>query len=1106
MKTSFYFFLFLIWLPIEKAEAQIGTKYSNSWIDQERQYFKIEVRKEGLYQVPFANLPKELQGADLSKLQLFRNGKEISVLASNTTNGLVFYGVPNTGTTDSLLYRPMSSRVNKYSSLFSNTSGYFVAIGKEPGKRAKTVEANTGSENATQSHRERLLVLQEAEYSLSTASAIHPKFMNSFYERGASKSGVKQLGDTLIVTSIQSNNMLRSSSAKPNLEILFHGRSYYTRVIEISVGKDAKSLRRIGEITVVDFDPKFFNTQLEYSDFSDDGRLFIGYKSRLTERLERISLTYSKLEYDQPIKMNGQGSKYFNFSINGEKFIRLKPDDAPSDMVAYDVTDEDNPVILAGNIKDFTIPVANSDRYKIFLSKEKTVLQGTQLTKMDFPVWTPSSHNYIVITNETLMDAAKSYAEYRASKAGGGYNTLVVNIKDIYNQFNYGEASPIGVRRFMDFMLSDGKKDKYLFLIGNSTTYMERMKPDLSGDVPTIGYPGSDVLLVTGLQGANEDYPAIPVGRLGASTPDQVFTYLNKVKQYESSQNFDVGWRKNALHINGGKTIEEINSFSRALENLSPAIKNSSFGGQIKKYVKQSLVEVEEVDISKDVNQGVGLITYVGHGAQTVTDLDFGYVSPQNKNFSNAGKYPMMYFNGCGVGNIFNNRLNPDLTANDKMPLALDWMLAKDKGAIVIIANSFESYVSPSLKYLGKLYESLFNDSDSDKLSIGRVQQNAIGKVLRDPGLNDYDIANIHQSLLNGDPAIHLLHVAKPDYSIDEISGITISSTNAKNNIKNSDSLRIKLAVANLGKYIKTENVTLRLKFLFNGGAVQSLDKSFPSWSYSDTLGVTIPNHGRSLREIVASIDPDNILNELSKENNTSSLSIDWEVAEIRSSYWLSNTLDEVPPQLEVTLNDKFITNGKEYSPAPEISITVMDDRTIEFSGTAIEFYYKNCIDDQCVFKQLTLDASAPNKFEQLSSRSYKLTFPGSFLSTVGEYQLLARVKDAVGNISKPYIINFKIQEPLQNVEMVVSPNPASEYVRFYADLNGTSMLDKVNIDIYNLLGVKIFSQLVESKSKDAFEMYWRPNVPSGLYIYRVKLISQESALNEMKGKIVIVK
>ena len=64
--------------------------------------------------------------------------------------------------------------------------------------------------------------------------------------------------------------------------------------------------------------------------------------------------------------------------------------------------------------------------------------------------------NYLIISNDRLRkpsssygDPVTAYAAYRASVAGGGFDTLTVNVDDLYNQFSYGEKSPLAIYEFL---------------------------------------------------------------------------------------------------------------------------------------------------------------------------------------------------------------------------------------------------------------------------------------------------------------------------------------------------------------------------------------------------------------------------------------------------------------------------------------------------------------------------------------------------------------------------------------------------------------------------------------------------------------------------------
>ncbi|MDZ7646141.1 MAG: hypothetical protein U5K54_02575 [Cytophagales bacterium] len=67
---------------------------------------------------------------------------------------------------------------------------------------------------------------------------------------------------------------------------------------------------------------------------------------------------------------------------------------------------------------------------------------------LTFRFYNPTQAEFVIISHKSLMQPAsgyanpvKAYAGFRASTAGGSYDTLVVTIDQLYNQFNYGENS-----------------------------------------------------------------------------------------------------------------------------------------------------------------------------------------------------------------------------------------------------------------------------------------------------------------------------------------------------------------------------------------------------------------------------------------------------------------------------------------------------------------------------------------------------------------------------------------------------------------------------------------------------------------------------------------
>src|SRR5690606_8777579 len=126
------------------------------------------------------------------------------------------------------------------------------------------------------------------------------------------------------------------------------------------------------------------------------------------------------------------------------------------------------------------------------------------IRKATFREFEPSDYDYIIISHKSLMkpamgygDAVQAYADYRASAAGGSYRPLVVEVSELYDQFNYGEISSLAIRKFMEF-LAASNLPRYLFIIGDDldVNYQYYRKPDTYTNykslVPTAGYPGSD--------------------------------------------------------------------------------------------------------------------------------------------------------------------------------------------------------------------------------------------------------------------------------------------------------------------------------------------------------------------------------------------------------------------------------------------------------------------------------------------------------------------------------------------------------------------------------------------------------------------------------------
>jgi hypothetical protein len=314
---------------------------------------------------------------------------------------------------------------------------------------------------------------------------------------------------------------------------------------------------------------------------------------------DNVSVSYIRLVYPQVIDASSAPQKYFTLDkkASNKSFIDINAPAAGT--LLYDITDKNTVKRIgtntnAGRITAIVPNTANGR--KIFANTG--FLPVTKINRIGFRNISAANHNYIVISNSRLMkpagqypDAVKAYAGYRASLAGGKYDTLVVDVNLLYNQYNYGEPSPLAIRRFADFLLQNNKP-KFFFLIGRSQ-YPYTLLPLSSGDfnytknpnypnrnfVPTAGYPGSDHQLTAGL--GNDPYvPSIPTGRINVSTPEQIITYLNKVIEHEATP-ANALWRKNLVHLSGGKNVAELRAFRLFVDDFKRMAEGTYLGGKV---------------------------------------------------------------------------------------------------------------------------------------------------------------------------------------------------------------------------------------------------------------------------------------------------------------------------------------------------------------------------------------------------------------------------------------------------------------------------------------------------------------------------------------------
>jgi hypothetical protein len=854
----------------------------NEWINFGQTYYKIPVAKDGVLKLTRTDLLAAgvpVTQIDPRRLQIFHRGVEQAILVQHqqspadgvfdASEFLEFYGKNNDGVLDAFLYKPSTNIPHNYYNLYNDTTYYFLTVSPvAQGKRmANFSQVNTGLLPAETFHYQEQLQVFSSSYAVGETfnSAVN---LTSF-SKGEGWSGpvIRENNSVDITFAGISQGVV--AGGLPSLDLQLLGRALTNHVAEIYVGANAASLRLLSTQNFFGFEPNTLTTNLEWSDIGASGSLVIRVRVMGAGGADFLSVSYANVKWPRSYNLNTENERTFTMAANPADKSYIEIQNAPVSARIFDITDENNLIqISTSQTTTLNAVVDNTiEERKILVTNQTTTPTG--IKRVVFRSFNAVSPDYLIISHKQFQRPAlgsanplKAYADYRASVAGGGYDTLTVTIDQLYNQFTYGESTPLAIFRFLKF-LETRKRPDYLFIIGKGLDLTNRYYRNpgafsvYKDFVPSAGYPASDMLYSAGLSDPNSNEPSIATGRLSITRSEQIIQYLNKVIQQENA-GFNDLWRKRILHLSGGIAAGEPETFKGYMEGFANLAEDVYLGGSVSAIAKRSLQAQELVNISNEVNNGLGLITFFGHSSTSTTDFDIGFATDPILGYANDGKYPMLLINGCNAGAFFGNGIL----------FGEDWINAASRGAVGFIAHSSFGLVSTLKRYSDFFYQVAYGDSTFLKKGIGDVQKEVGRRYLENVFASATNVSQVQQMILLGDPAVRLFGAEKPDYHIENAS-LQIESSDGKAVNSLSPGINLKLVVKNFGR-ADDKRLLVRINRMLPDNTSLSYDSLFKPVLFQDTLVITLPNSiafaGTNQFEI--RIDADELINELREDNN----------------------------------------------------------------------------------------------------------------------------------------------------------------------------------------------------------------------------------------------
>ncbi len=185
------------------------------------------------------------------------------------------------------------------------------------------------------------------------------------------------------------------------------------------------------------------------------------------------------------------------------------------------------PVIPAGRSRVFYATEANNFSTPVSVLPNDPGLLGVPT----------NAGTLVVITHSSLMPEAQAWAAYRA---GQGVSTKVVDVEEIFDEFNYGVSSSLAIESFLDYAKNNWQTPpSYVLLIGDATYDPKNYHGNGYWNmVPTrmvntlFEETGSDEALA---DFNNDGLAEIPIGRISSRTGAGVTTVFNKTVAWEAA-------------------------------------------------------------------------------------------------------------------------------------------------------------------------------------------------------------------------------------------------------------------------------------------------------------------------------------------------------------------------------------------------------------------------------------------------------------------------------------------------------------------------------------------------------------------------------------------
>ena len=740
--------------------------------------YKISVTESGMYSITASDLTAA--GADVTTikprtLKLTNRGRPIPIFVRgenddrfNPTDEIVFYGERQHGETS-------------YINPFTDENIYWLSWNAGPGSRmgTKTVLASTSNTQdhtlfLTRAHIERDLTFRRFRDVSLGEGQTYEEFGGGLQTRSFRLTELPPLPDDswfwsqLTAPSSKSFNFnlvgLADTARPATVRISLHGRSNTAHDCDIWLNDKIRleEARWTGETEY-----QLQNQELSQSFLKNGGNVVrIMNPGSPEELIDIILLNWIQVDYWRSFHAKsdvlpfaitpfqdetGAVNRNFkvtlqNFStpdieiygVDGTRYVGLKPL----------VDEKDFPGTYRAIFRATQIRPKDANDPAI----QYIALTRNQFLKPKIALDSPSDlrgfHNeadHIIITHNDFIHDVQPLANFRNQQ---GLRTKVVDVQNIYDEFNHGILNPNAIREFLKYAYYNWQPPAptYVLLVGDTHIDIKNKSnfvPTIRVQIPGYGSSASDHQFVT-FRG-EDNFPDMLIGRMPANNRVDARIFVERTIEHETTS--PVGpWHKRLLMLAGSDSmfhfqINQLVSHNQLRNRYETERIYAPYKDELDLNIDEDVTTPIARQVIDGFNEGASLINYIGHGGGGIWSdsrmLDF---EDPEQNLTNISQLPLVISMTCYTGAFDGN----------KNSLAEELLRSENGGAIAVIGATSIGLLDGDYILNREIFDVIFKGNTQN---IGAIfAESKTQFLINTPGF--LDLAEVFT--LFGDPATQL--------------------------------------------------------------------------------------------------------------------------------------------------------------------------------------------------------------------------------------------------------------------------------------------------------------------------------------------------------------